>query len=278
MKQNFNFFITLYLCTIIFIFLNNVSIAQINTASMASLNIQFNKAHFKKSNIHRLDINAHNVNFSTGKIGLIQINCIGFQQKTLILDALTLILKNVAFNTESLLSKQELVLQNPINSEATITVTENGLNTILNQPKVIEKLANISNVKIKKFGIQLNSGLVSFTEPKAQILSNNTLRIDMLASLADILAFPVTFTTRLAVVNSKLTLIQPNIITSGVVLPAEVSHIINNKLNSIMDLEEKLEDDVDIKVTSLQVIPGKQIQIKANAFIKKLKFSKKKNT
>jgi len=277
MNQKLSFIIIVCTLTILFFVSHNTSYAQINTARMGSLNIQLNNASFKKSSIYRLDINAQNVNFDSGKISLININCIGFQQKTLILDGLKLTLKDVAFDTESLLSKQELILQNPVEADASITVTEKGLNTILNQPKVLEKLSKISKVKIKKFGIQLNSGLISFTEPRAKIFSNNTLRIDMLASLADLVSFPVTFTTKLAVVNGKLVLTSPNIITSGIALPPEVSMIINSKLNSIMDVKEKLEDDVDIKVTSLEVIPGQRIHIKSKAFIKKLKFSKKKN-
>lgn len=254
---------------------NNCIYAQIETAQIQNLNIELNNASFQKSNVYKLSINANNVDFSSGRVGTVSINTLGFQKNELILDELNLILKDVSFNTENLFSKKELLLNQPVNGSAYILVTENGLNTILNQPKVLDKFSNLATAKIQKFGIELNSGLVSFKEPVATILPNNVIQIDMIASLAGLINCPVSFSTTLGIYNSKLMMTSPKMITSGILLPEDIAQKINDKLNSLMDIGEKLEDDLDIKITSLNMIPRNRIVISADALIKKLKFSKK---
>lgn len=264
------------LITVILLVFNSSSYAQINTAKMDSINLQFNKASFKKTYINKLDIKANNVNFAAGNIKSISVICNGIKQKDFFIERLSFTFHNALFNSERLLSGQELLLKQPVNATGSITITETNINAILNNPKTLKKLSNLSKVTIKQLGLKMNAGLISFVEPKAQILSNNTIRIDMVAALAKMIGFPVTLQTQISIQDGKIILINPKIITSGVGLPEELSGILNNKLNSIIDINEKLKEDVDIKFTSLTVTPHSSINIKANALIKKLNFKKKK--
>lgn len=258
------------------LFFNTPGYAQINTAKMNSFHLQFNQATFKKTYINKLDIKANNVNFETGSIKSISVNCNGIKQKDFFIERLSFVFQNALFNSDLLLSNQQLLLKNPVNATGSITITEDNINAILNNPKTLEKLSNLSKIKIRQFGIKMNGGVISFVEPKAQILGNNTLRIDMIAALANMIGFPVTLQTQITLQNGKIVLTNPKIITSGVGLPEELSGLLNNKLNSIIDINEKLKEDVDIKFTSLNITPRTSINIKANALIKKLNFKKKK--
>lgn len=258
------------------IFFNSSCYAQINTAQMNSFNLQFNQATFKKTYIDKLDIKASKVNFETGSIKNISVNCHGIKQKDFFIDKLSFAFHNALFNSELLLSNQELMLKNPVKATGSITITENNINAILNNPKTLQKLSNLTKVKIKQFGIKMNGGVISFVEPKAQILGNNTLKINMIAALANMIGFPVTLQTQITVQNGKVKLINPQIITSGVGLPEELSGLLNAKLNSIIDINEKLKKDVDIQFTSIKIVPRGSINLKANAVIKKLNFKKKK--
>ncbi|MEW5822682.1 MAG: hypothetical protein AB1782_20985 [Cyanobacteriota bacterium] len=254
----------------------NKVFSQMDTAVINGLKIQLNNASFKKSHIGNLDITANGANFETGKIQSLQVICSGYQNKSILLDQIAFKLDDISFYSENLLSNQELILKYPVEAKASIVLSENGLNAILNRPKTLEKLSKLSQVKIKKFGIQLDSGLISFMEPRCKILTNNMIQIDMLATLGNMVGFPVTFTTELAVINNKLVMVSPNIITSGLALPKEVSGIINDKLLSIIQKEEdKIKEDVEIKATSVNSVAGERIILTGSALIKKLKFSKK---
>jgi hypothetical protein len=244
---------------------------------MQSLNIELHNASFKKSAIGKLLINADQVNFETGEIGSLSARSYQFQNKDLVLDELGISLKNIIFLPDELLSNQALILQQPVQAKAYTLVTEKGINSILNQPKVLEKLSNITKTKIKKFGINLSSGLISFYEPKARILENNRIEILMTGALSNFVSFPVQYTTTLAVQNSKLVLTQPTLNTSGITLPVEVTQVLNDKLSSLLDIDEKLKEDVDVNIVGLQVLPGDKIIVSADATIRKLKFSKKEN-
>lgn len=267
---------TISLMTALLIFFNTPGYSQINTAQMNSFNLQFNQASFKKTYINKLDIKANNVNFATGSIRSISVNCNGIKQKDFFIERLSFVFQNALFNSDLLLSNQELLLKNPVNATGSITITEENINAILNNPKTLEKLSNLSKIKIKQFGIKMGGGVISFVEPKAQILGNNTLRIDMIAALANMIGFPVTLQTQITLQNGKIVLTNPKIITSGMGLPEELSGLLNNKLNSLIDVDEKLKEDVDIKFTALNITPRASINLKANAVIKKLNFKKKK--
>ena len=264
------------LITVILLVFNSSSYAQINTAKMDSINLQFNKASFKKTYINKLDIKANKVNFAAGNIKSISVICNGIKQKDFFIERLSFTFHNALFNSDRLISGQELLLKQPVNATGSITITEANINAILNNPKTLKKLSNLSKVTIKQLGLKMNAGLISFVEPKAQILDNNTIRIDMVAALAKMIGFPVTLQTQISIQDGKIILINPKIITSGVGLPEELSGLLNNKLNSIIDINEKLKEDVDIKFTSLTVTPHSSVNIKANALIKKLNFKKKK--
>lgn len=255
---------------------SNPALAQIDTASMDSFNIQLDNARFKKSQVFKLNIIARGLNFAEGKVDYLTIMCLGFQDKNIILDKLTLTLNNVNFDPENLFSKQQFLLSSPVDAKASVILTETSINSFLNSPKTLENLSQISKVKIKKFGLELNSGLISFIEPHAKILPNDTLQIDMLASLGNMINFPVRFSTRLAIANNNLILASPLLNTSGMDLPPEVAQILNAKLNQLIAREQdKIKDDAEISVTSIETIPGTHIALSGKALIKKLKFGKK---
>ncbi|MGD9579814.1 MAG: LmeA family phospholipid-binding protein [Vampirovibrionia bacterium] len=249
--------------------------AQLSTAKMDVLRLQFNNATFKKTAITKLDIKASNVNFASGSIKNISVLCTGIKQKDIFIDKMNFTFNNAQFSSEKLLTNQELMLKNPVTASGSITITENNINTMLNNTKTQKKLANLAKIKIKQLGLKINGGLVSFIKPKAHILPNNTLRIEMTAALAGMIGFPVILQSQITLQNNKIVLTNPKIITSGMDLPDEISGLLNQKLNEIIDVNEKFKEDADIRFTSVNVIPNSSINITANALIKKLNFKKK---
>lgn len=270
---------TITIFFIILIFTQNIftcAHAQIDSAQIENFNIELLNAKFKQSNVAKLSIKANKVNFNEGLINLLSIKTFGFQNKDIILDELSITLTNIAFLPEHLLSQQELILKKPVKTSAYILVSEKTLNATLNQPKILNKLSNITKAKIKKFGIEVSGGLISFIEPRARLLENNNIEIQMKAAFSNLVAFPVSYRARLSIDNSKLILTSPVINTSGISLPNDIAIILNSKLSTLLDIDKKLKEDADVKITSIKIEPGKQIFISADAIIRKLKFSKKK--
>lgn len=273
---------TLYICLIIlFACILNITIApvmaQIKTAKMEKLNISFNNVTFKKSFINNLNINASNVDFSEGKIGDLSAKSSGFINNKIILDNLEIAFKNVFFYTDSLFSGQKFILKKPVKTQAKARITQLSLNKTLNQPKLLNELSNLTRARINNLGIDLNIGLISFHNPKARILPNNTIQIEMMGSMSPLFSFPVKYITTLNISNSKLILTSPQLIASGIALPIEVTNLLNQKLSSIMDIDERLKEDAEVTITSINMIPDKEITITAEAIIKKLEFSKREN-
>ncbi len=249
--------------------------AQINTARMDSLNIELNNATFKKFNTGKLSINLINTNFITGEISRLIVTVIDINTKDLYLNRLGFTLNNVNFTPERLIKDQELILKNPVRAKAYIQITETGINQTLNQPKVLEKLSNVTRTKIKKLGIELSGGLISFQEPEARILENNRIEIAMKATLSNLVGFPVKYSAILTLVDSKLALVNPRLNASGVTLPGEVTQILNNKLSELLDVDKRLKDDAQVNITDVKVIPGQYVLINGDAIIHKLRYSKK---
>lgn len=272
----------LIICSFTLIFLNlvnydNVTYAQIQGSKISNIKVELNSADFVKSYIDKLYVSASGVDFSTGRADSVDVHTFGYHKNDLIIDEINITLTNISFVTEKLISNQELVLNTPVNASGNLIVTEKAINSILNQPKVLDKFSNLAETKISKFGIPINAGMISFYQPRALILQNNRLQIDMMASLANILTFPVKFTCTVTLTNSRLMMSSPELVTSGITLPDDISQKINDKLNSLLDMNSKLEDDLDININSLQMIPRQKIILAGSAKIKKLNFGRKEN-
>lgn len=249
---------------------------QLNFASLQQLNITFKQADFNKFSVSNLQLQVNNLNFKTGFIAYLTVKCTNFIGKNFYLDDVTLKLNNIYFNTDALLKEQEVILKQPVNAEASILISEQNLNRLLNSKKVLTKLANIGNLNIKKFGIQINSGLISFYEPNVEILPDNTIKINMKAAMANHVSFPVSFYTRPTVVDGKIKLTSSRIVTSGIPIPNEVTGLLVTILNTAIDLDRILKDDVTVRIESLQFETNKSLFVKGKALIKKLKLTKRK--
>jgi hypothetical protein len=256
---------------------NNYTLAQSLIAKMDNLNIDINNAYFQKANVGKLNITGNNVDLSTGKIDSITFQAKNIQIKDLLLDQADLTLKDISFNSDNLIHQKELVLKQPVEAQISILSTEFGLNTMLNQTKVLDKFSNVANAKIQKFGLEINGGLISFKGPKVLILANNCLQIDMNAFIFNLINFPVSFYTTLAISNNKIILTNPKLVTSGFGLPDNIAQILNDKINSLLNMEDKVDENFEIKVTSIQMTPGKSILVYGTTRTKKLRFGKKEN-
>lgn len=254
---------------------NNTAYSQLKNSKISNLKVELNKADFTESSFDKLFVESNGVDFSNGTATFVGIHSFGFRKDDIIIDEINVTLKNISFVTDSLISNQELLLNNPVEASGNIVVTEKAINSILNQPKILENFSNMTETKISKFGIQLNAGMISFYQPKASILPNNRLQIEMMASVANLLAFPVKFSCTIALQNSRLTMSSPELITSGVTLPSDISQIINDKLNQLLDMNAKIGDEMNVQITSLEMVPRQKIIVSGTATIKKLNFGKK---
>lgn len=268
--------ITTILIIITTLYFTPISFSQLNFAQLQQLNINFKQANFKNFKVSNLYLQVQKLDFKAGYIAKLTAKCTNFVGKNFYLDNLTLKMNNIHFDTDALLKEQEVILKQPVNAEASVLMSETNLNSLLNSPKVIKKLSNIGKIKIKQFGIQLNSGLISFYEPKVHVLTKNTLKIEMKANMANQVNIPITFYTTPVIIQGKVKLTAPRIETSGVPLPQELTQILNSILNTIIDLDRILKGDVIVHIESLKFSPNKSISFKGKALIKKLKLTKKK--
>lgn len=253
---------------------NDSAFSQVYNSKMDNMKLEFNNVNFQKSFFNKLLINLTNADFTNGTIDNVIVNSFGFQKKDLLIDEVDIALKGLALNTDSLFTKQMLVLSKPVEALGTIIITEKSINSILNQPQVLDKLKNI--VQMPKTLPGLPNGMVSLVDPRASIVSNNRLQLDMKASIANIIRIPVCFSANLSLINNKLLFTDPKISSSGLVLPNEVTNMVNNKLNDIINIDDKFNNnDIAVKITSLQMLPGQKITVNGKALISKLNLGKK---
>lgn len=248
--------------------------AQVYNSKMDNMKLEFNNVNFQNSFFNKLLITLINADFTNGTIDNISVNSLGFQKKDLLIDEVSIELKNLVINTDSLFSKQVFALSKPAEAIGTLIVTEKSINSILNQPQVLSRLKNI--VQLPKGMSRISTETVSLVDPKASIISQNRIQVEMKAAIANFIKIPVNFSANLTLLNNKLLFTQPMISSSGMVLPDEVTNLLNNKLNEIINIEDKLNNnDIDIKITSLQMHPGQKIIVNGRALISKLNLGKK---
>lgn len=254
----------------------NGTLAQIQTGQIDSLGIHLDNASFKDSSVRTLDIKAHKVNFKTGAVGELTINTTDFVKTEVAFDRFDLFLENISLVPGDLISHQRLILKQPVKAKAYIEMSEKSLTHILNQPQIAKKMKISFDQQVSKLGLPLGQlAYILFSDPRVQLLPNNQIQVDLFSTLGPFITFPSRFTSQLDVSNGIIKLNNAQINASGYTLPPNASDIIGEKLNDILNINQKLKDDFDIHVESMEIIPHDKIKIHATAVINKLNFGKK---
>jgi len=257
-------------------FLNPYAEAQTDVKKIDNIIVNLHNAYFQDFKVDNLNITTNYLDFNSNNISDLYIRIMGIHSKDLSLDELNLIFKNIYLDIKHLITKQDLSLKQPLYSNVTLIVAEKTLNQLINNPVILDKLSNLATTKITKLGLDIGSGMVTFKEPNIKILPNNTLRLDLLACLANAISYPVSLTTTLIVQDSRLVSVSPVLSAYGIAFPQIISQKLNDQINEIIDFKKKLGKNLDIKITSVQTVSKDKIIINAETTISKLKFGKLK--
>lgn len=244
-----------------------VAVIDLPDSSAQSVTLEIVKGRFADYSVGKLSIMGSGIDFRSGTLQGLKADISNADFDNLLVNRLQMVAPAFAFDTMQLLNNRTFVLNQPVNAQVNLQISEEGINRFLSNPKTLSKIEK---------SIQKQTGgmkLVTFSNPNLTLLGGNKVRVTVTAVVAQGLAVPLEMTGKLGIQNGQIGLSDLNILSSGnqIQLPIDVASTFQDKINELIDFKRLGKNSLVITADSMKVT-GKVLHIDGHAVLTRLQF------
>jgi hypothetical protein len=241
-----------------------VAVIDLPNGSAQTIVLDIEQGRFAEQSVGRLTLNARGINFRQGALDSLSATVQDGQFDTVPVDQLKLVTQAFSFDTFELINHRRFLLDKPVNAQVALKLSEASLNRFFSNPKTIERLEKAIS---KKTGNLLP---VRLSDPGVVFLGKNRIRLNLTAHILEA-PTPLEMVGRLGVQNGKLALSELALASNGVTLPIDLTHILGQKINEMLDFERLGKNQFVIQAQSMSMV-GKALEVKGTAALTRLEF------
>lgn len=235
------------------------------TSTAESIRLDIKEGRFAAQSVGHLTLDAQGVDFRKGTLKSLTAHVKNGHFDNALVDDLLMKTQAFSFDTFELLNRRRFVLDNPVNSDVSLRISEDSFNRYFSSPQVIGKL---EKAVAKKTG---NFSLLTFSNPTVKFLDRSRVRLSVMTSVANAMAAPMEFDGRIAADNGKLVFKNLKMSSNGVQVPIDVSSVFEKKLNEMIDLERMGKNNFVIRANSVSMSKG-MLEVRGQAALTRLEF------
>lgn len=236
-------------------------------SSAQSIVLDIVKGRFSDYSVGRITLTGSGMDFRNGSLQGLKADILEGNFDNLLVDRLLLVTPGFSFDTMQLLNNRTFVLSQPVTANVSLSLSEDGLNRFLSNPKTLGKIEK---------AIQKQTGglkLVTFSNPKLALMGGNRLKVDVTGVIAQGLAVPLEMNGNLGLKDGQLVVQNLRLASGGndLQLPLDVAKSFQDKLNEMIDFKRLGKNSLVITADKMK-FSGKQVQIEGHATLTRLQF------
>jgi hypothetical protein len=236
-------------------------------SSAQAITLDILKGRFADYSVGRITLTGSGMDFRNGSLQGLKADIAQGNFDNLLVDHLLLIAPGFSFDTMQLLNNRTFVLAQPVTANVNLSISEDGLNRFLANPKTMGKIEK---------AIQKQTGglkLVTFSNPSLALMGGNRVKVNVTGIVAQGLAVPMEMTGHLGLQNGQLVLQDLAIASGGndLQLPLDVAKSFQDKINEMIDFKKLGKNSLVITADKLK-FAGKTLQIEGHATLTRLQF------
>ena len=236
------------------------------------IHLEIKQGFFDQYSVGQLDVDMHTINLREGNLQSLELGINSGEFNDVYIDQLHLKTAPFSFDTMSLLNHQRFVLDHPVSGEVSVIMTEDGLNRLVQEPKLREKIER--RLQKTTGGIKL----ITLENPKVDLGRGNEVKLSMTLSFGGV-EIPVEMQGHLALQNGNLAFTDMQMTSSSpdqgnVTLPPDLAQLVADQLNDVLQFNKLAKNDIQITGDTLKMSP-KRLEIDGHATMSRLEFGKK---
>lgn len=235
-------------------------------ASAGEISITLDAARFGKQAVGHVVLKAKQLDLNAGLLSSLNLDLKNGQfGDRLQLADFNVVTEAFQFDSFELLNKQRFVLSAPVEGQVALHLTEENLNEYLGHEKTLKQINKAITKQLGGFQ------LVKLAQPHFTIMPQQKLALSINAVLGGSVAIPLNLLGQLEVIDGNIQLQNLSVVSQQTQLPIEVSGIIEQQLNKVINLEKLSSDKFKLRATKLET-RSHQAYINGTAQIEMLSF------
>jgi hypothetical protein len=256
------------------------SLIDLTSAKFGKLEVDLKQASFLDASVKDLRLSATNMDMTNGILDNLLIDADHPEFQDFIIDSFHMSTSSgLHFDTNQLLNNKILQFREPAAARVSATVSQTSLNAFINSPAVLARLSGSAKKRVPLlstlarqdvlFGFDFLGGILRL-EPDNHV----HLGMDSKVGLAKAkISMPLAVDAKLSLENGWVNLSDTRLLTSGQVVPKDVSSKIIERINSLSKWGE-ISDDIRFQFTDLKVVPGDRLELQGTAVIRRLRLTR----
>lgn len=248
---------------------SGVSAVDIPVSSAKSVTLDIEDGQFSDYLAQRITLTARGIDFREGTLSGLTTNVHHATFDQIRFDDLRLQTGPFSFNTMELLNRQRFVLDQAVTANVELRITEQDLNFFIQHPATLSK---IEQAIAKKTG---GLNLISFSQPRIDLLGGGNIRLYVTSLVAQGLAVPMEMSGKLALKNGDLALSNLKLVSQKeeVPLPVNITGPFQDRLNEMISFKKLGKKSMVINGTSMNMTRD-QLTVTGTAALTRLEFGK----
>ena len=236
-------------------------------SSAQAITLDILKGRFADYSVGRITLTGSGMDFRNGTLAGLKADIAQGNFDNLLVDHFLLTAPGFSFDTMQLLNNRTFVLSEPVTASVNLSISEEGLNRFLANPKTMGKIEK---------AIQKQTGglkLVTFSNPSLALVGGNKVKVNVTGIIAQGLAVPLEMTGHLGLSNGQLVMQDLAVASGGndLQLPLDVAKSFQDKINEMIDFKKLGKSSMIITADKLK-FAGKTLQIEGHATLTRLQF------
>jgi hypothetical protein len=256
------------------------SLIDLTSAKFGRLEIDLKQAAFLDARVKDLRLSATNMDMTNGTLDNLLIDADHPEFQDFIIDSFHMsTASGLHFDTNQLLNNKILQFREPASARVSATVSQTSLNAFINSPAVLARLSGSAKKRVPllstlarqdvMFGFDFLGGILRL-EPDDHV----HLGMDSKLGVAKAkISMPLAVDAKLSLENGWVNLSDTRLLTSGQVVPKDVSSKIIDRINSLSKWAD-ISDDIRFQFTDLKVVPGDRLELQGTAVIRRLRLTR----
>jgi hypothetical protein len=262
-----------------------ISFVDVNSGRFGKLDLELIDGQFLDTGVDKLHLSAKNLDVKDGTLKSLEVDVQGGHLKDFIFDRLNLQTRGeLAFDAGIFLNHHLLQFSQPAEASISALISQESLNTFLHSPKILDRLSVSAGKRANSIASALgfgggNVGL-NITNAQITLQKHNKIAIRFTSNLGvggslsqNQIGLPIDgeIEGKIVLIDGNLALSETRVVAAAQELPPQLVNVLLNKINSIANALQK-SNDIRFQFSELKVIPGKNIQLKGQAVVSRLRF------
>jgi len=236
-------------------------------SSAQAISLDITKGRFSDYSVGRVIVSATGMDFKSGTLQSLKTDITDGLFENVPVQKLGISVPGFSFDTMQLLNTHTFVLTQPVNGKVFLTLTEEGINRFLNNPKTLQKIEK--SITKQTGGLKL----ITFSNPNFTLMGGGKIKITVNSTVAQGLAVPLQMLGSLGIRNGQLEITNMTMTSSGnnVQLPVDLAATMQSKINELIDFKRLGKNSLVIYADSMKQT-GKSLNLNGHATVTRLKF------